>query len=151
MSSTTLPLGECLQTPCPALPFHIPNLSPSISVLTQTAKQVIQVNWLFFSFLILNLNCQINIKCFSIILPACLIDFPSHYTRLLLHTFSVLKTSTPLLSSSFLVDDLILLFTRPTHPPVLGLFPPCLITMELVSYLYKKTIPHLCSRTLFLP
>lgn len=88
----------------PALPFRIPTLSPSIfcrhtNSQTSDSRQLI----FCFSFWILTLKSQINIKCFPTILPTSPIDLPSHCTRSLFHSFSVLKTPTPLLSSSLLM------------------------------------------------
>lgn len=48
----------------------------------------------FFSFWVLSLKSQVNIKCFPTILPTSPIDLPSQYTRSLYHTFSVLFQST---------------------------------------------------------
>lgn len=48
----------------------------------------------------------------SLILADSVRDFSSHYTRLLLHTVSVLNAPTPPLPSLLSVDDLILLFTE---------------------------------------
>ena len=104
-----LPLGPCLWPPCPDPPLLYPKSFTPTFVCTQLNKWFKWVDFFHFKYSISNFMLTANA---SLVLSDSLVDFPSHYTRLLFHTCSILNTLTPPPPSLFSVDELTLLFMR---------------------------------------